>query len=139
MTKAMARGLIVVLALIGLGFAVPDLAHASGGGSSEPKVPTGPVYIAMDPITVPVIRNGKVRGQLVLGVNLVADGPKAAGIERKLPRLHDAYVKFLLRYGSPGPNGKFAFRKIKARLQSIADKTFGAGEVVVLIRGIVPR
>ena len=134
----MARGLIVLAALIGIVLAVPELAHASATGS-KPEVPSGPVYIAMDPITVPVIRGGKVRGRLVLGVNLVADGPKAAEIERNLPRLHDAYVKFLLRNGSPGPSGKFAFRKIKARLQAIADRTFGAGEVVVLIRGIVPR
>ena len=96
----MARGLIVLAALIGIVLAVPELAHASATGS-KPEVPSGPVYIAMDPITVPVIRGGKVRGRLVLGVNLVADGPKAAEIERNLPRLHDAYVKFLLRNGSP--------------------------------------
>ncbi len=74
----MARGLIVLAALIGIVLAVPELAHASATGS-KPEVPSGPVYIAMDPITVPVIRGGKVRGRLVLGVNLVADGPKAGG------------------------------------------------------------
>ena len=109
---------------------------AGGGGGGESSQPEGTVvFIKLDPFQVPVVQDGKLKGRIVVVLNLETKvGPERNRAEHYLPRMRAEFLTFLRRYGSLDRGARININLIKARLQRIADVVVGPDTVVVLIR-----
>ena len=109
---------------------------AGGGGGGESSQPEGTVvFIKLDPFQVPVVQDGKLKGRIVVVLNLETKvGPERNRAEHYLPRMRAEFLTFLRRYGSLDRGARININLIKARLQRIADDDVGPDTVVVLIR-----
>ena len=109
---------------------------AGGGGGGESSQPEGTVvFIRLDPFQVPVVQDGKLKGRIVVVLNLETKvGPERNRAEHYLPRMRAEFLTFLRRYGSLDRGARININLIKARLQRIADDVVGPDTVVVLIR-----
>ena len=109
---------------------------AGGGGGGESSQPEGTVvFIKLDPFQVPVVQDGKLKGRIVVVLNLETKvGPERNRAEHYLPRMRAEFLTFLRRYGSLDRGARININLIKARLQRIADDDDGPDTVVVLIR-----
>ena len=109
---------------------------AGGGGGGESSQPEGTVvFIKLDPFQVPVVQDGKLKGRIVVVLNLETKvGPERNRAEHYLPRMRAEFLTFLRRYGSLDRGARININLIKARLQRIADDVVGPDTVVVLIR-----
>ena len=66
---------------------------------SETEVPAGPQFVAVGPITVPVLREGRIYQYVSVTVKLeTKDAEGATAITSRLPSLNDAYLSSL--YGA---------------------------------------
>ena len=93
------------------------------------------VFIKLDPFQVPVVQDGKLKGRIVVVLNLETKvGPERNRAEHYLPRMRAEFLTFLRRYGSLDRGARININLIKARLQRIADDDVGPDTVVVLIR-----
>jgi flagellar basal body-associated protein FliL len=90
---------ILAAALLCLGSlaAGPTAARAEDAHhGAEEHAPQGPVFVAIEPLVVPVIRGSEVRLTLVYVVQLeVADADAATQARAQMPRLRDAYLRAL--------------------------------------------
>jgi hypothetical protein len=121
--------LSIVLVAVFLVTAAP--AAESGEHGKQPP-PTGPAFVKIPPIVVPVIEGDKVTRQV--GVNLVlelAEGRSADDIAPKQQRLQDAFISDLYgiyqaRAGSDRPVSE---QVVKARFGRSAARVLGPGVV----------
>lgn len=99
-------------------------------------------YVALNPIPVPIIRDGSSRGMLIVEFGIDAgslDERKEA--ERLMPRLTDLYIQVLNLYASRdlvlnhSPDAEI----IRKRLQEATDQILGAKKGVVLFRQLLVR
>ena len=109
---------------------------AGGGGGGESSQPEGTVvFTKLDPFQVPVVQDGKLKGRIVVVLNLETKvSPERNRAEHYLPRMRAEFLTFLRRYGSLDRGARININLIKARLQLIADDDVGPDTVVVLIR-----
>jgi len=99
-------------------------------------------YVALDPIPVPIIRDGAGRGMLVVEFGIDAgtlDERKEA--ERLMPRLTDLYIQVLNLYASRDLmlNHPPDAETIGKRLQAATDQILGAKKGIVLFRQLLVR
>jgi flagellar FliL protein len=103
----------------------------------EPDIPYGnlegqPLFIELDPLTAPFVRDGKFAHYVVLVVNLeVVNKDDLDKVRELLPRLRDAFVTELHTMATMrNPDqAMINIRRVKSRLLASADAVFGAGVV----------
>ncbi len=122
--------LFILLALSALR---PAFAAEQEGAAPEPA----PIYVAVSPLSVPIVRGARLRGrfdlQLVLGVE---NKEQEQQVTRLLPRLEAAYLANLTDltqyYVTPGKAIDVAL--IAQILQKTTDRILGAEVAQVLIQ-----
>ncbi|OYX36375.1 MAG: hypothetical protein B7Y99_01100 [Caulobacterales bacterium 32-69-10] len=116
--------------------AAPALAAAAGG---EKKKGGGESFVPVQALTATMIRPNGRRGVLTVECGLdVADGALRSRAEASLPRLRDAYVRFLLTYATAVPSGQPPSPDIIATaLQRATDLVLGKPGAKVLIGTIL--
>jgi len=99
-------------------------------------------YLALDPIPVPIIRDGAGRGMLIVEVGIDAGSlDERKETERLMPRLTDLYIQVLNLYASRdlalnhSPDAEI----IRTRLQQATDQILGAKKGIVLFRQLLVR
>lgn len=91
-----------------------------------------PVYVEMEPLTAPFIRDGRFAQYVVLVVNLeVANEKNAERIQARMPELRDAFVTELHALAALRPPDQklINLARIKARLLAGANRVMGSGVV----------
>lgn len=128
--------LVVAVALLGGGgfFAWMQLGSESedGGGFSLTASRSETIFVEMEPLTAPFIRDGKFAQYVVLVVNLeVASSGAEDKVRKRMPKLRDAFVSELHSLAARRPpNQKLInIARIKARLLAGADQVMGSGVV----------
>jgi hypothetical protein len=110
----------------------PSFASAKESASKEGEV-IGPQFIAVGPLTVPIVRNGKIFQYVRISIKLEAkDAADAQQITDRLPSLNDAYLSNLYGafYAGQGMNGPLVdLDKIRARLTVANGKVLPEGVV----------
>lgn len=144
----MVRLLIVVFALIILGAGsfvglvafgvVPDVLGLGirmedpPPKEAAPPPPVRPDYVDIAPFVVPVILpDGTLHRSLYLDLRLEVAPGRTGDVYRRMPVLHDAYVRYLhdwiplwLR-----DHDDIDLREIKGRLKTVSDRVVGEGVV----------
>lgn len=100
-----------------------------------------PIYIALQPISAPVVYKDRVRYYVQLGVSLQLDSEASKDlVYKQMPRLRDAILRDL--HGAsvlrPGSKRSINFDGLKSRLLAQAQSVFGAEIVrdVLITRAI---
>jgi hypothetical protein len=123
-------GLSLALLLL-TGPAVAQHKPETGKGEG-PAAPTGPVFVRLAPITLPVIEGSKVTRQVGLVLVLeMAEGHTVADVETKQTLLINAFIGDLYevyQLHSATPR-VVELTTIRPRLQAIADAVLGRGVV----------
>lgn len=89
---------ILPLALAALLACAPIHANANES-AMESEVPAGPQFVPVGPITVPVMRDGRIYQYVTVAVKLeTKDAAGAEAITNRLPSLNDAYLSSM--YGA---------------------------------------
>ena len=112
-----------------------------GQPESAPEIPYGsiegePLYIELEPLTAPFVRDGKFAHYVVIIVNLeVASRDDVDTVRGFLPRLRDAFVTELHTMATMrNPDqAMINIRRVKSRLLANADAVLGAG----IVRGVL--
>ncbi len=123
----------VLLILIALFALRPAHATEQEGAAREPA----PIYVAVSPLSVPIVRGARLQGrfdlQLVLGVE---NAEQEQQVTRLMPRLEAAYLANLTDltqyYVTPGKAVDVAL--IAEILQTTTDRILGARTAQVLIQ-----
>ena len=133
---------LLLLLLLGGGFGIWEfgLPYLQELKSEEPLIKEEPLHITLEPLIVPIIREGAVTGHLILEIQLEVPGLAAeAKLRERLPRLTDAFMTELhsltsLRYVQDRGRDLPFF---KQRLRKVADRILGPGVLGdVLIDGL---
>ena len=100
---------------------------ADGGSDGEA------LYVQLDPISSPVIANGRVEGQVILTIAIqVTDTAARNDVAKGTPRIRDAILQSL--YGHPlvrhSEDGTIDIRRTKGRLKAQLVELLGAERVV---------
>lgn len=102
-------------------------------GAEEKEVPAGPQYVDIGPITVPVVRDGKIFQYIRLSVKLEAkNGEDAKSISDRIPMLNDAYLSSLYGsfYSSKDMTGPLVdIEKVRTRLSKANQRILPEGLV----------
>lgn len=100
-----------------------------------------PVYVEMQPLSAPVMRNKRVRYYIHMKVSLQVAGEEAKlKVYQHMPRLRDAFVRELhARSVTRGRDDQSVdFGTVKARLLAQSESVLGAGVVTdVLVTGAI--
>lgn len=131
------RGIAALLA----GFLLS--AQAVAGGEPAKTQDGGAGYLDFDAFSVSIITDGRVDGQVSVKFSLaVADAEKRAEIERKSPRLRDAYLQVLSQVASTrlDPRRPVDPDLLDRYLQRVTDRLLGdhVAEVVMESAAIRP-
>ena len=136
------KRVVFLLSVIGLvlGFmAFVPAAYAVEGAKDDPDAPHADFeYVALDPLSLPIITARGLTQQVSLMVSLEIDYGQKAAIELYKPRLADAYLQDL--YGALGAGhgllqgNVIDIRNIKQRLSAVTDKVLGPDRKV---RGVL--
>jgi len=135
----MKKILIIVIGLAVLGgggfFAWTTFMGGRDAGSVDGSLAASqksPVYVEMEPLTAPFIRDGRFAQYVVLVVNLeVANEKNAERIQARMPELRDAFVTELHTLAALRPPDQklINLARIKARLLAGANRVMGNGVV----------
>lgn len=131
---------LIILGLLGAMLLLlqvqPANASAAGG---EKKKGGGQSFLPMPALTATVMRVNGRRGVLTVEAGLdVPDTTLRTRAEGSLPRLRDAYVRFLMAYGASVPAGAPPSPDIIAsQLQRATDETLGKPGAKLLIGTIL--
>ena len=129
----------LALALLCLGLSSPahaaDDANAAAGAQAS--------YLDFDAFSVSIITEGRIDGQVSVKFSLaVTDAGKRAEIERKSPRLRDAYLRVLSQVASTrlDPRRPVDPNLLDRYLQRVTDRLLGdhVAEVVMESAAIRP-
>lgn len=141
---------IAVIAVLVLGgggyfgwrqFNAEQLEFAAGQAELLPDIPYGnldgqPLFIELDPLTAPFVRDGKFAHYVVIVVNLeVVSKDDIDKVRLLLPRLRDAFVTELHTMATMrNPDqAMINIRRVKSRLLANADAVLGVG----VVRGVL--
>lgn len=136
--------LIAVVALVLLGgggaaywFLLHEAADSEAAAEEE-FVP--PIFVALEPITVPIIRDGQLSHHVQVDITLeVASEEARLLVVEEMPRLRDAFIAQLhgllpLRRGTAEG---FQPDYYKPRLMQVSEQILGPGQVqAILIQGV---
>jgi flagellar FliL protein len=149
--------LVVVLVLVGGGGAgayfmgmldsllgIEDVAGEGKDDNSDAETIDEALYVQMDPISSPVITNGRVEGQVILTISIqVADTAARNDVAKGSPRIRDAILQSL--YAHPlvrhSADGTIDIRRTKARLKDLLVELLGPQRVldVLIVKALQTR
>jgi hypothetical protein len=104
----------------------------SGDGGEAAADP----FIPLDPLAISLISGGKVQGSLIVSASLeVLDPARRSEIEKKMPRLHDAYMREMIAFGETRTrvDRPVDVTALGNALQRATDRQLGGGAASVLI------
>ncbi len=89
--------------------------------------PSGPVFVPVDPLVVPVFHAGSVRLHLIYVVQLEAgDAAAGARIREMMPRLRDAYLRALAGIADRVGSGSAPdVERVKRSLTAAGERVLG--------------
>lgn len=123
----------VLLLLLSLAFIAPAMAKEEAHGEKKEGEEVGPQFVPVGPLTIPIVRNGRIFQYVRISVKLeTKDAEDAQKITDRLPSLNDAYLTNLYGafYVGDGVQGPLVdLDKVRERL-TLANKS-------VLPEGIV--
>ena len=130
---------VLALALFCFGSALPALAADDADASSGSEE----TYLDFDAFSVSIIHDGRVDGQVSVKFSLaVADAETRAEIERKSPKLRDAYLQILSQVAATrlDPRRPVDPELLDRYLQRVTDRLLGdhVAEVVMESAAIRP-
>jgi len=96
------------------------------------------IFITMDPLVAPVLDERNIKGNITVVLKLFIHIPEnEEKIRLRMPKLNDAYLNYLYRYGSSAASsGVMQLDSILRSLQRQTDKILGKGEVQVLLHEV---
>lgn len=110
-----------------------SFANEGGEGGGEGAKQEGPQFVAVGPLTVPVLRDGRIYQYVTLTVKLeTKDAAGADEITKRLPSLNDAYLSSLYGAFYAGRDMKgplIDLDKLRTRLASANTKVLPADVV----------
>ncbi|NKB57864.1 MAG: hypothetical protein GKS00_16190 [Alphaproteobacteria bacterium] len=136
--------IVVVLVLVaGGGAATWFFVLGDTETAEEEAPPADPVFLAMETLSVHVIRDGGVQKYIVLDITLeLRDLPAKALAELKIPKLRDVFINALNEYFTNLPSLKAGLKvpHIKKRLLRHSEKALGKDAVKdVLVLSLFER
>ncbi|MDA5192637.1 flagellar basal body-associated FliL family protein [Govanella unica] len=135
----MSRALILALATL-LALDASTVVQAAEGESE--RISTIRNNLPMEPLTVSVFSNNRVRGLLAVDLSLDLKNPdKRAQIEKILPRLRDRYITSLTRFAANRVevNRALDLAALTQLLQDVTDDVLGQQAANILIGGATVR
>lgn len=136
--KRVALPLFLMLALAAVPVVAPTLAHAA---QDKPRLGEQR-YIMLEPLTVSVLRDARVRGLLSVDLTLeLARLDERAAIERIMPRLRDQLMFALTQFAANRVeiDRPLDLPTITAALQQVTDRVIGESKARLLIGGATMR
>lgn len=135
--------LLVLLGAIGGGayyyfFSLPEEENTEEEEVVEPL----PEFEEIDSLSIPVIRNGKVKKFVLLKVAVeLTDGDYRSRVQSYMPRLKDAYLRELHGYFATVPvDDPVNVRAVTVRLMRASARVLGKGVVKdILVQGVYER
>ena len=125
--------LALVIALFSPAAMASEGGGHGGGGGEKAEVPAGPQFVPVGPLTVPIVRNGRIFQYVTIAVKLeTKDGQGAEDIKARMPSLNDAYLSNLYGafYVGEGMTGPLVdLKKIRDRLAFANSKVLPADTV----------
>ncbi len=117
---------LILIAALMLGMVTFEPAYASSSAEEVPE--DGPVYLKLKPITAPVWKNGRVRYNIFLTLNLeFSDDDKKEIVRKRLPKIRNAFLlevhdkSILYKDDKRGID----FVRLRKRLMASAEKAVG--------------
>lgn len=117
---------------------------AEGGEGKKEETVDEALYVQLDPISSPVIANGRVEGQVILTISIqVADTAARNDVAKGTPRVRDAILQSL--YGHPlvrhSEDGTIDIARTKGRLKEQLIGLLGEERVVdvLIVRALQTR
>lgn len=106
----------------------------SGSGDHGAKS----IFITMEPLVAPVLDERNIKGNITVVLKLFIRNPEnEEKIRLRMPKLNDAYLNYLYRYGSSAASsGVMQLDAILRAMQRQTDKILGKGEVQVLLHEV---
>jgi len=137
------------LAVLGLALLTAVPAYASGAPAEKPKaevherkLTSSPSWLAVDPITVAIMRQNRVQGIFLVEFGLdIPDLALHARASESLPRLRDAWLRAMSDFASTRVRiGRQAdLDALTQRLQATTEQMLGAPGARVLLQQAVVR
>ncbi len=107
------------------------------------EMPPDPIFVALEPLSMHVLRGGGVRKYIVLNMTLeMRDEEARALAENKMPKLRDVFIGSMNEYYSnlPSLEDSVNVTAVKKRLIEASTKAIGDGRVTgVLIQSVFER
>ena len=102
--------------------------EAIASSQEPPQAPKAPIYIQIEPLNVPVVRDDNRRYVYSVAINLQVNDEKSRDLVNSLmPRLRDAFLRQVNANPVPAQKGSDSvdLERLKIRLSEIADKVVG--------------
>lgn len=96
------------------------------------------LLINLDPLSIPIVVEGKIRGQITISLKLNLLDPQIEKDVRRLsPKLKDTFLNYMYRYGaSSSARGVLKLNTIMDQFQGMTDKQFGKDKIKVLVHSV---
>ena len=110
--------------------------------AEEPEAPSDSgkksIFLTMEPLVAPVLDERNIKGNITLVMKLHLKNPEnEEKIRLRMPKITDAYLNYLYRYGSSAASsGVMQLDAIVRSLQRLTDKILGKDEVQVLLHEV---
>ena len=105
------------------------------------EMPPDPIFIALEPLSMHVIRGGGVRKYIVLKITLeMLDEESRALAENKMPKLRDVFIGAINEYYSnlPSLDESVNVKAVKKRLIAARNRAIGVRRLTgVLVQGVL--
>lgn len=137
--------LVSILSLLGAGvsaifyFGVVPMTVVTKFFEKPPPPPIQLAYVDLEAIGVPVLKNGKVSGQILLELRLEIEAKDKVNIDHHMPRLYDAIVRDLVDYVPKNLAGRQIndLEVLKLHVRDVIDGVVGKGRVkAVLLQNV---
>lgn len=98
---------------------------------APPPPKANPIYIQVDPVVVPIIKDGELKRNVYIAMRLEVTEETHAKVLANLERLHDVYLRALFEAVQDQEDEKntLDLEPIRQRLLRITDRVVGPGEV----------
>lgn len=138
---------VLVLLLAGGGFAayvflVPGGDEILASEPEPPPPPPEPMLVPIDPMTIPVIRQGTVRKYVLLKLTLqLTDQDSKERAMVAMPRIKDETFRNMHAYFAGVPvDAPVSLAAIKRRIRTVAEQSLGKDSIVdVLVEGVYEK
>ena len=98
------------------------------------------LLISLDPLAIPIVENGKIKGKITISLKLhLLDPEVEKDVRRLTPKLKDTLLNYMYRYGASqksSARGPLKLNTIMEQFQGMTDKQFGKEKIKVLVHSV---